>query len=80
MCVVEQPCDAPAPGVTLVFTHAGREVGRVRTGSAGGYRIVLPAGWYSVTPLSGRGIEPDTARVLRGVFRRVAFSIDTGIR
>ena len=24
ICVAEQPCDAPAPGVTLVFTHADR--------------------------------------------------------
>jgi hypothetical protein len=80
VCVAEQPCDGPAPGVTLVFRHAGDEVARARTGSAGGYRVTLPAGWYTVKPLSGRHMQPSAAHVVTGRFRRVDFSIDTGIR
>jgi hypothetical protein len=80
VCVAEQACDEPAPGVTLVFKRAGDEVARTRTGSAGGYRVTLPAGWYTVKPLSGRHMQPSAAHVVSGRFRRVDFSIDTGIR
>ena len=80
VCVAEQPCSAPAPGVTLVFTSTGQEAVRTRTGSAGAYRVALAPGLYTVAPLSGRRMEPGTTRVVNARFRHVDFSIDTGIR
>ena len=77
-CVAEQPCDAPAAGVVLVFSRGGVVVARVRTHGNGSYRIRLAPGRYAVT--GGRDLQPSAVRVLRGRFRRVEFSIDTGIR
>jgi hypothetical protein len=80
VCIAGQPCSAPAPGVTLTFTRAGRPAVRVRTGSGGAYRIVLAPGAYSVTASAGRRIDPHAVRVTSGTFRRVDLAIDTGIR
>jgi hypothetical protein len=85
LCVDGQPCSEPAAHVTLVFSHNGRVVGRAVTKGDGRYRVRLPAGLYSVkrpgpAATIGRGLEPDHARVRPGRFRRVDFSIDTGIR
>lgn len=84
VCVAEQPCTEPARNVTLLFSRNSRVVGRAVTDTAGRYRVRLPAGVYAVRrPGSmgiGRGIEPNRARVYAGRFRRVDFSIDTGIR
>jgi hypothetical protein len=85
VCVAEQPCSEPAPGVTLVFSRNGRVVGRTVTNGYGRYRVKLPAGLYAVrrpgaADSIGRGLEPDHARVRAGRFMRVDFSIDTGIR
>jgi len=82
VCTAEQPCDAPAPGVTLVFSRAGRELGRTVTREDGTYRIRLVPGVYGVSRAlkTTRPVEPQTARVRLGRFARVDFSIDTGIR
>lgn len=83
VCEASQPCQAPAPGVTLVFSGAGGEVARVRTGRQGAYRIVLAPGLYRVrTTLKpfGRVPQPQTVRVRDGRFAHVDFTIDTGIR
>jgi len=84
VCVAGQPCSAPAKDVTLVFSRNGRVVRRARTNERGRYRVVLAPGLYVVRltpkPAVGRGLEPVRARVLRARFRRVDFSIDTGIR
>jgi hypothetical protein len=80
ICVAEQPCYVPVKGVTLVFSRRGREVARVRTRKGGVYRVALRAGTYTVKVLSGRLPEPAKATVERGSFRRVDFSLDTGIR
>src|SRR5690349_20250856 len=48
VCVAEQPCSAPARGVTLVFTRNGAVVGRAVTTDTGRYRLRLPSGRYSV--------------------------------
>jgi hypothetical protein len=84
VCVAEQPCDEPAPNVTLVFSRNGRVVGRAVTNGDGRYRVRLPAGPYSVRRAGAvtidRRLEPDHARVRPGRFVRVDFSIDTGIR
>ena len=84
VCVAEQPCYAPAKGVTLVFLRGGVVVRRATTNDLGRYRVRLPAGTYSVRlpqkPAIGRELEPVQARVRAGRYARVDFSIDTGIR
>ena len=84
VCVAEQPCYAPAKGVTLVFVRNGVIVRRATTNDLGRYRVRLAAGTYSVRlpqkPAIGRDLEPVQARVRAGRYARVDFSIDTGIR
>ena len=80
ICIAERPCDAPVPGLTLVFTRGGNEAGRVRTTSAGRYRVDLAPGAYAVTSLPVHRLEPTGARVVAGRVHRVDFSFDTGIR
>jgi hypothetical protein len=83
-CVAEQPCTAPATGVTLVFSSNGRTVGRAITNAKGWYRITLRPGRYSVAIGSAqqslRRLSPVRADVIADRYRRVDFSIDTGIR
>jgi hypothetical protein len=86
VCAVEQPCDEPAKNVTLVFVRNGKVARRTKTNDQGRYRVVLAPGLYAVRLPTGqkltigRGLEPTHARVFAGRFRRVDFSIDTGIR
>jgi hypothetical protein len=84
VCVAGQPCDAPAKNVTLVFSRYGRVVRRATTTDRGRYRVRLAPGLYAVRlapkPSIGRGLEPVRVRVVRAHFRRLDFSIDTGIR
>ena len=83
VCRVGERCDGPAH-VTLVFSRAGRVAGRVHTGNDGSYRIRLRAGRYTVRTDSPsifeRRPKPSTATAPRVGYRRVDFSIDTGIR
>lgn len=84
VCKVGVPCSAPAVGAVLIFSRAGYVVARVRTSVGGRYSIRLPAGLYTVrlspTPRIGFGLRPTMVRVVRGAYRRLNFSIDTGIR
>jgi hypothetical protein len=84
VCTVEQPCDEPAAHVTLVFSHAGRDVARVTTGADGRYRLRLPATTYQVrrarSGAPDRKLEPHSVLVKAGRVMRIDFSIDTGIR
>jgi hypothetical protein len=84
VCAAGQPCSEPAKNVMLVFSRNGRVVRRARTNDQGRYRVALAPGLYAVRltpkPSIGRGLEPVRARVVRARFRRVDFSIDTGIR
>ena len=84
VCVVGQPCDAPAKHVTLVFSRNGRAVRRATTNEQGRYRVALAPGLYAVRlavrQTVGRGLEPSRARVVANRFRRVDFFFDTGIR
>jgi len=86
VCVAGQPCSEPAKNVTLVFVRNGRVARRTKTNDQGRYRAALAPGVYAVRlttgqrPRIGRGLEPARARVAAGRFRRVDFSIDTGIR
>ena len=82
VCRVGVPCDAPAPGVVLTFSHTGL-VRKARTDEKGAYRIALPPGVYSVTTslrLFGRTPRPGRVRVRSGHWDRIVFSVDTGIR
>ena len=84
VCQVAMPCSAPAPGVLLSFSRAGRVVARVRTGAGGRYSVRLAPGLYGVnvapTPRVGTGLQPRAVRVPRGASARQDFDIDTGIR
>jgi hypothetical protein len=84
VCTAEQPCDAPAKNVTLVFSRYGRVVKRATTNDQGRYRVRLAPGLYAVRlqvkQRIGRGLQPERARVVASRLRRVDFSIDTGIR
>jgi len=80
VCLAGEPCSAPAAGAVLVFSRAGQDVARARVRADGSYRLTLAAGTYAVRALSMRPVDPDSARVRAGHFRRVDFSIDTGIR
>jgi hypothetical protein len=84
VCRAGTPCTAPAPGAVLVFERSGHPAVRVRAGAGGRYHVRLPAGVYAVTVSQqssvGSGILPHLVRVTVGVWRRLDFMIDTGIR
>jgi hypothetical protein len=78
VCEANSPCSVPAGGATLTFTR-GRVSVRARTNDAGGYRVRLAAGTYTVRSDTGITITP--AKVLvRGTTMRRNFAIDTGLR
>jgi hypothetical protein len=83
-CVAGQPCTQPAVGAVLVFSRSGRVVARTRAGAGGRYAIRLVPGYYTVrtAPAAkiGTGVSPRRVHVARGVYGRLDFSIDTGIR
>lgn len=83
VCEVGRSCDAPAPGVTLVFSRAGKERARVKTGRDGRFRVALAPGRYGIRTTQksfGRTPEPATVTVPRTGYARVTLRLDTGIR
>lgn len=84
VCKVGVPCSAPAVGARLTFSRGGTRVALVRVGAEGRYRVMLPAGVYTVRlspqPRIGFGIRPERVRVRAGVVGKLDFSVDTGIR
>jgi hypothetical protein len=84
ICIAGQPCSRPAAGAVLVFSRRGRVVARTRAGATGRYAIRLAPGYYTVqtapTAKIGTGLRPRRVHVARGVYGRLDFSIDTGIR
>jgi hypothetical protein len=84
VCDESDPCEEPAAGVVLRFERANVPVVRVRTGSAGGYRVKLRPGRYAVTtpsrPRVGTGLTPRFVRVPTGRVARVDFHLDTGLQ
>jgi hypothetical protein len=84
VCGENDPCEAPAAGIVLRFKRDGIIVARVRTGSAGGYRIKLRPGRYAVgtpsSPRVGMGLTPRFVRVPLGRVARVDFHLDTGLQ
>ena len=83
VCREGQACDAPAVGVSLVFTRTG-QVFRVRTGTGGRFSLALKPGLYSVrivpAPRIGSGLIPRAVRVPVGGWTKVRLMVDTGIR
>jgi hypothetical protein len=84
VCSEPEPCEAPASGVVLLFSQGGRLVAKVKTSSAGRYRVTLRPGRYSVTTLSSRrvgtGLTPRFVKVPTGRVVRVDLHLDTGIQ
>ena len=84
VCAIEQPCDEPAPNVTLLFMRDGSVVGRALTDKGGHYRVRLPGGVYDVrrpsAPSNDKNLAPNRVRVVVARTRRIDFAIDTGIR
>lgn len=83
VCQVGQSCEAPAPGLTLVFSRPGHGSVRTTTGPDGRYRVELAPGTYAVTTSQipfGRVPSPREVTVGQRGFARVDFHVDTGIR
>jgi hypothetical protein len=78
VCRDDTPCDGPARGATLTFSHAGRKVS-ARTDAAGVYRIALSAGTWRVRANAGITITPPSVVVRTGT-HRANFAIDNGLR
>jgi hypothetical protein len=79
-CSVTEPCFRPAK-VTLQFWRLGRlRVIAATKAATGKYRIALRPGRYTVRISRDLGfIKPSTVRVPVGQFKRVDFTISTGI-
>jgi hypothetical protein len=83
VCIEDDPCSKPAPGVLLSFRRDGRTIASVKTTPSATYRLLLAPGLYVVAApryQRGSGITPRTVRVLRGRIARVDLEIDTGIQ
>jgi hypothetical protein len=81
VCRVGVPCTAPARGVTLRFSRAGKIAATATTNDRGWYRVVLRAGRYSVgISAKGDAFGPRTVTARTGRVTRRDFLIDTGIR
>jgi len=82
VCLVGQPCEGPAPHLTLRFTRNGVTNITV-TNRDGRYRIRLRAGYYAVRTNRrpfGTIPRPGRVHVVSGRDLRVDFFVDTGIR
>ncbi len=83
VCRAGIPCDAPAAGVTLVFSRPGIKKHTAKTKADGSYRILLPASIYTVTTDQGpfgRTPSPHRIKVRLQHVDKLDFHIDTGIR
>jgi hypothetical protein len=84
VCIEGRSCDAPAVGVVLVFSKAGRDVRRVTTGTAGRFTLRLEPGLYAVRaarkPVLGTVVTPTRFRVATKGMTTLRLHLDTGIR
>jgi len=81
VCRVGVPCTAPARGVKLRFSRAGKIAATATTNDRGWYRVTLRAGRYTVsTSAKGSAFGPRTVTAQTGRMTRRDFLIDTGIR
>lgn len=79
-CQPGTSCTRPAAHALLRFSRGGTVVARVRTDGRGRYRIALRPRIYRVTSANGAALKPARVTVAAGRFRRVTFTLDTGIR
>jgi hypothetical protein len=79
-CQPGTPCTRPAAHTLLRFSHGGNVVARVRTDARGRFRIALRPRTYRVTSIKGATLKPSRVTVATGSYRRVTFTLDTGIR
>src|SRR4029450_14121650 len=76
VCRVGVPCDAPARGVKLRFSRAGKVAATATTNNRGWYRVVLRAGRYSVgINAKGDAFGPRTVTARTGRMTRLDFPI-----
>ena len=84
VCLQDEPCGGPTAGVTIVFSRNGTIVKQVTSNREGRYRVALGAGAYLVTSPAAKPplghVLPARVRVYAGVYRRVNFFVDAGIR
>lgn len=84
VCLEGRSCDAPAPGVVLVFSRSGQDVKRQTTGVGGRFAVRLEPGSYRVRALRrspvGGGITPARFRVPAGATVSLRLHLDSGIR
>ncbi len=81
VCRVGVPCTAPARGVKIRFSRAGKIAATATTNDRGWYRVVLGAGRYTVSVnAKGSAFGPRTATARSGRMIRRDFLIDTGLR
>jgi hypothetical protein len=77
VCRVGVPCTAPAKGVKLRFSRAGKVVATATTNNRGWYRVVLRASRYTVGINAKGCVRPHSHCAKRRDDRR-DFLIDTG--
>ena len=80
VCHPGEPCTRPAAHVPLRFWRNGRVVGYARTDGQGRFRVALRPRTYRVTSRSGTTLRPAHVTVATGIYRRVTFKLDIGIR
>jgi hypothetical protein len=86
VCRVGVPCSRPISAPIAITDAAGRAIITVISGADGHFRMDLPPGVYTLTPLplqSGSVYPhpvPTTAAVTAGVYTSVAVTYDTGLR
>ena len=87
VCRTDVPCDVPVPGFTIAFDRPDAVdfvARRVKNDPQGRYRILLPAGIYTVAMPGraqfGKASTPRRVSVRSGHLDRIDFHIDTGIR
>src|SRR3954447_13378397 len=79
VCRVEVPCSKPAAHVLLSFSR-GSTLLHVRTDAAGGYRVRLAPGTWTLSTRLGLRPAPIRFVVPRALSAKRDFSIDIGIR
>ena len=79
VCKAGTPCTRPAAHALIKFWRKGRVVGQTRSDARGRYRIALRPRTYGVTSGEGR-IKPARVTVATDSYRRMTFTIDTGVR
>ncbi len=85
VCQVSVPCDSPYQATLTINNAAGTQAAQVRSGADGRYTVALPAGHYTVVPLSPQGQTLPRAAtmqvdVVTGQYATVNVQYDTGIR